>query len=210
LKDLNLNCRSKNNSKGKDPISTEGIPSNDNYIFDVSRSNSKQSSIWKAPESGWIKINVDASFVKGTASIACICRDHAGKVLWARNEANIKCQDVAEAEAKACLLGLQSAQSVNNSAIVLKSDSSVIVNAIIRRDQGHSRVWRIYEDIKTVQDSCLRFEIVKIGRESNNAAHMLADLARFAGQGQSWLEHVSPAVANIVENESVKLVDLVI
>jgi hypothetical protein len=51
---------------------------------------------------------------------------------------------------------------------------------------------------------------VKIGRESNNAAHVLADLARIDGQGQSWLEHVPPAVANIVENESVKLVDLVI
>jgi hypothetical protein len=81
LKDFNLNCRTKNNSKGKEPISTEGIPSNDKYISDVSRSNSKESSNWKAPASGWIKINMDASFVNGISSIACICRDHTGKVL---------------------------------------------------------------------------------------------------------------------------------
>jgi hypothetical protein len=79
---------------------------------------------------------VDASFVSGIGSIACICRDPEGKVIWARNDANIKCQDVAEAEAKACLFDLQSIQSVENAAIKLESYNAVVVDAIKIRDQG--------------------------------------------------------------------------
>jgi hypothetical protein len=136
LQDLNLNCITKNSSKGKEPSGTEGIPSNDKHTPVVSQSNSKQITTWKAPTSGWIKINVDASFVNDICSIACICRNHSdsGKALWARNEANIKCQDIVEAEAKACLLGPQSAERVNDSVIFLESDKSVVVNAIKRRD----------------------------------------------------------------------------
>jgi hypothetical protein len=81
------------------------------------------------------------------------------------------------------------------------------VEAIKRRNQGHSRLWKLYEDIKTIQDSCLRFQAVKIGRESNKAAHLLADVARFSGQDGYWMGHVPPVVANIVESEAVKLVD---
>jgi ribonuclease HI len=206
LHDLNLNCRSMNNSKGKDPIISEGIISKGKYIPDIGNSKHGKSSVWTVPENGWIKINVDASFVSSIGSIACICRDHEGKVLWARNEANIKCHDVAEAEARACLFGLQSMQSVENAAIILESDNAVVVDAIKRRDQRQSRLWRIYEDIKSIQDGCLRFEVFKIGRESNKAAHVLASVARSTGHGHSWLGHVPPAVSEIVQAEAVKTV----
>jgi ribonuclease HI len=164
---------------------------------------------WTAHASGWKKINVNASFDvnNGICSIACLNRDHTGKVIWARNAAEIKCQDVSEAEARACLLGLQSLQEAKNAVVILESDNSVVVKSIKRRNQGHSRLWKLYEDIKTIQDSCLHFQAVKIGRESNQAAHLLADVARFSGQDGYWTGHVPPVVANIVESEAVKIVD---
>jgi septation ring formation regulator EzrA len=149
---------------------------------------------------------VDASFVSGIGSIACICRDHEGKVIWARNDANIKCQDVAEAEARACLFDLQSIQSVENAAIKLESYNAVVVDAIKRRDQGQSRIWRIYKNIKSIQDGYLCFEVVKIGGKSNKAAHVLASVARSTGHWHSWLGHVPPAVSEIVQAEDVKTV----
>jgi hypothetical protein len=65
----------------------------------------------------------------------------------------------------------------------------------------------LYEDIKTIQDSCLCFSDVKIGRESNKAARLLADVARVSGQDGYWTGHVPPVVANIVKSEAIKLVD---
>jgi ribonuclease HI len=47
---------------------------------------------------------------------------------------------VAEAEAKACLLGMQSIQDVKNASINLKSDNSAVVEAIKRKNQGRSRL----------------------------------------------------------------------
>uniref|UniRef100_A0ACD5Y891 Uncharacterized protein n=1 Tax=Avena sativa TaxID=4498 RepID=A0ACD5Y891_AVESA len=155
--------------------------------------------IWEAPPDVWIKINADASFEanNGTCSIACICR---GKVLWACNATGISCQDVLEAETKVCLLGLQSVHDAKNASVILESDNSVVVEAIKRRNQGLSRLWNLYEQIKNIQDFCLDFEVVKIGRESNQVAHMLADVARFSGQSHFWLGHVPLAVAILVES----------
>jgi ribonuclease HI len=209
LQELKLNCRTITNGKGKEPMFKQVNLSNANCSLAGRRPKAKQNATWTAPDSGWTKINVDASFDvnNGTCSIACLNRDHTGKVLWARNAAEIKCQDVPEAEARACLLELQSLQEAENAAVILESDSSVVVEAIKRRNQGHSHLWKLYEDIKTIQDSCLRFQAVKIGRESNKAAHLLADVARFSGQNGYWMGHVPPVVANIVESEAVKLVD---
>jgi endo-1,4-beta-mannosidase len=47
---------------------------------------------------------------------------------------------------------------------------------------------------------------VKTGRETNKAANVLADIARFSGKGYFWMGHVHPAVADIVESEAVKTV----
>jgi ribonuclease HI len=60
-------------------------------------------------------------------TIACLNSDHTGKVLWARNAVEIKCQDVSEAEARACLLRLHSLQEAENDAVILKTDSSIVM-----------------------------------------------------------------------------------
>ncbi|KAM0908700.1 hypothetical protein ACQ4PT_015286 [Festuca glaucescens] len=143
LKEAELS-RSKSNRKGKDPIISLGAPSFAKGISDVCQPKPKNNMAWTAPADGWIKINVDASvdMMNGTSSIACLCRDHSGKVLWARNGAELKCQDVTEAEAMACLFGLQAVgvHEVSNASIILESDSSLVVEAIKRRNQGRSRI----------------------------------------------------------------------
>jgi ribonuclease HI len=125
---------------------------------------------WKPPPSGWVKINCDASFdyENDSCSIACIARDHLGIVIWARNQANLKSVDVPEAEAKACLLGLKSIHDHSKASIVLESDSAIVVDAIKRRNQGKSRLWKLYEEIAKFQESCHWFEVCKTGRESNS------------------------------------------
>jgi hypothetical protein len=79
------------------------------------------------------------------------------------------------------------------------------VEAIKRRNQSKSRLWKLYEDISKLQESCIQCEISKIGRESNSAAHILADTARLNGINQFLLGIVPTVVAEIVEAEIVKL-----
>ena len=149
LQELNLNCRRASSKKGKELLSNHNSPSDAEKGTICGRVTTREIKKWTAPELGWMKINVDASFDHrmGTCSIACISRDHTGRVLWARNEAGIKCQDVTEAEAKACLLGLQSIHDRENTSIILESDCSTVVEAIKRKNQGKSRLWDLFEEI---------------------------------------------------------------
>lgn len=149
---------------------------------------------WSAPAKNWIEINVDASSVDclGDCSIGCIARSHEGNVIWARNQAGIKCQDPVEAEARACLLGLQCIHDAENSSIILESDNALVIAAIKNKNQGMSRLWHIFEEIDVIQARCLRFVAVKIGRESNQAAHELPAVAMRNVQEQ-FLVGVCPA-----------------
>lgn len=63
---------------------------------------------------------------------------------------------------------------MNHSSIILESDNAVVVEAIKNKNQGMSRLWHIYEEIVEIRARRSRFMAVKIGRESNQAAHELA------------------------------------
>jgi isoaspartyl peptidase/L-asparaginase-like protein (Ntn-hydrolase superfamily) len=63
-----------------------------NSVRTVNKAKKKGGSgTWSAPDVDWIKVNVDASYVKelGNCSLGCIARDHEGNVLWACNQSNI-------------------------------------------------------------------------------------------------------------------------
>jgi ribonuclease HI len=127
---------------------------------------------WTPPEKDWIKINVDASFVQeiGDCTVGCVARDHTGNVIWACNRSGVKCQDTVEAEAIACLVGLQFAHDRGVSSVVLESDNAMVVNVIQRQNQGMSRLWSLFEDINRHVSEFCNFSMRKIGRESNGAA----------------------------------------
>jgi hypothetical protein len=128
--------------KKKEPIFKQGNALKATVVSVICNPKPVKTKTWTAPANGWIKINVDTSVEinNGSCSIACISRDHHGNVLWARNATNLKCQDVPEAEAKACLLGMQSITDARNASIILESDNSMVVEGIKRRNQGHSRL----------------------------------------------------------------------
>jgi ribonuclease HI len=96
-----------------------------------------ESSTWLAPDVDWIKVNVDASYIKelGNCSLGCIARNHEGKVLWACNQPNINCEDAFEAEARACRLGLQRISDRSTQAVILESDNAAMVEAIQKQNQ---------------------------------------------------------------------------
>ncbi|KAM0840714.1 hypothetical protein ACQ4PT_059482 [Festuca glaucescens] len=162
---------------------------------------------WTAPTKEWLKINVDASFLKETndGAAGCLARDYTGKVMWACCRTKGNYQDIFEAEAWACLEGLKCMHDRSNYSVILESDNIRVVNAIRKKDEGFSRLWSIFEDINLYAAECKIFEVRKRGRESNGAAHSLACLARTYGQDNFWrdfwLGSVPPEIENVVATE---------
>lgn len=76
-------------------------------------------------------------------------------MLWARNMAGIKCQDVAEAETRACLLGRLCVHDTNASSVILESDNAYVVEAIRKKNQGLSRLWNLFGEINDIQERCV-------------------------------------------------------
>ena len=64
---------------------------------------------WEPPPTGWIKLNVDGSFVQqlGGAGVGVIARDNKGHIILSAWRVIFECQDAAEAEAWACLEGFR-------------------------------------------------------------------------------------------------------
>ena len=55
---------------------------------------------WEPPLAGWVKLNVDGSFVEqsGESGVGVIARDNEGHVIFSAWRAIFNCQDAAEAE----------------------------------------------------------------------------------------------------------------
>jgi hypothetical protein len=63
---------------------------------------------------------------------------------------------------------------------VLEYDHAAVVDAITNRNQKLLLLWRTYEEIEAFQGALGGFKIGKIIRESNQAAHELAKLAKYS------------------------------
>ncbi|RLN35955.1 hypothetical protein C2845_PM03G35050 [Panicum miliaceum] len=64
---------------------------------------------WVSPPDGWVKINVDASFVAATgcAGTGVVARDSTGKIKLTAWRALFNCSSAVEAEAQACVEGIR-------------------------------------------------------------------------------------------------------
>ena len=87
---------------------------------------------WEPPLAGWVKLNVDGSFVQqsGESGVGVIARDNEGHVIFSAWRAIFNCQDAAEAEAWACLEGLRLAAQWIHEPVIVESDCASIVQAL--------------------------------------------------------------------------------
>ena len=106
-------------SKNKGKIPMSGLQSAPN-ILEVRMG-------WKPPPSGYIKINVDTSFVESisAASVGVVARDFAGKVLISSWDYIGRCSSVEEAELRACIVGLYIGMTLY-SPIILETDCAFV------------------------------------------------------------------------------------
>ena len=92
--------------------------------------------IWEPPPLGWVKINVDGSFIKqsGEAGAAAVARDDSGKVIFAAWRSFEHCDSALGIEALASVEGLCLAIHWRLSKVILELD-------VLRWQQGYVTMW---------------------------------------------------------------------
>lgn len=143
---------------------------------------------WKAPDAGWIKINVDGAFdsISNEGGLGIIIRDHLGAVLlsaWFFISAG---SDAEEMEALACKEGLCLAAEWCNQRAILSTDCSTIAEILNSRDLRRSQLKFILEEALDAGDRLPLWVVTHSKRESNGAAHELAQLAKRMKHSAVW------------------------
>jgi hypothetical protein len=102
----------------------------------------QKSKHWTKPDAGWIKINVDASFLESSnnAWVGFVARNNMGAVIVAGARQIQNCFNIEEAEARACTVGLQSVPEGGQYSVALESDNASVVATIKNQSEYRGRL----------------------------------------------------------------------
>lgn len=159
-------------SNGKAPVPPLVIPAAVTKVFAPSR--------WCAPDTGWIKVNVDAGWNAASASggIGMVARDANGKVLYSEWKRLNSCASAEEAEILAVLDGLRYLAANTQQPGMLESDCARVVEVLsssVRDQSGH---WYLFLEAKALLNIIPEMKLCKVARVSNGVAHELAQLGK--------------------------------
>ncbi|GJN08410.1 hypothetical protein PR202_ga26323 [Eleusine coracana subsp. coracana] len=114
------------------------------------REQDKKRARWNPPSTGWVKLNVDGSYVEetGQAGVGIIARDDKGCVKFSSWRVLFSCNSPLEAEISACVEGLQLAVEWIRAPIVLETDCAVVARNLAKRDTDRSELIYAFEHTK--------------------------------------------------------------
>ena len=124
--------------KGKGVIYSEGKTRSP--LPGISMGNQKLEIRWQAPDSGWVKLNTDGSFIStNDAGSSIVLRDSIGKIIVSACRQLFSWHDALEAELLAIREGLSLALVWSQLPIVVESDYLEAVYLIQRAGDDRSR-----------------------------------------------------------------------
>ncbi|GLT82827.1 hypothetical protein SLE2022_011630 [Rubroshorea leprosula] len=139
--------------------------------------------VWARPPPGFLKINVDASFMSnsGMAALAMVSRDSYGKLLVGRTWI---CSAISPlmAEVNALLKAVQSAVDMGLDRVIFESDNETLISDAQQDSQPPP--WEINSIIHNIRSFCTsrpNFSFSFVPREGNRVANWVA---RSALKGQ--------------------------
>jgi ribonuclease HI len=139
-----------------------------------------QGKIWEKSPDGWIKCNVDASFLKEERNGAwgVVLRDHMGNILLSAWDVITHCQSAAMGEAIACLEGLRLGIANCTSNLIIETDCASVVESFREDSSDRSEVCFIAKEFNSLRPPDRQIVISKVSRNCNNVAHGLCQLSR--------------------------------
>lgn len=142
---------------------------------------------WTKPNPGWLKMNVDAGLCaqNNTGSWGAILRDAEGNVI-------LSAWGATTAECIAMLEGAKAIVAYTPSSVIVEGDNALVINELKVEGPGKSMLSNIFAETKTTLQMLPGFEIRKINRSANVAAHGIAKFASLVGSGGLLLGSVPP------------------
>ncbi|KAM0862252.1 hypothetical protein ACQ4PT_045377 [Festuca glaucescens] len=131
---------------------------------------------WRPPEEGWHKVNTDGSFSRdsGWGGGGAVLRDHHGEFSAGACHFFPLASDPERTELLACRRGVQLAQQMGVSKLVLKSDFLNAVTKLRSQDVDRSVHGPLVEEVKEMLGTFDDHAIKHIRRTGNEVAHRFA------------------------------------
>ncbi|XP_059456541.1 uncharacterized protein LOC132186577 [Corylus avellana] len=169
----------------------------------VNRERLEHHSRWVKPDSGWVKVNVDAALDKkgGKMGFGLIMRDHEGQVIVAKNIMRLGTWKPAVAEVLAVYFGVISGQVQRVQQLIVEGVAKQITDAIQDEGQNHSLLGRLIDDVRLGLNAIPKLKVEHVNREANKVAHRLAKLALTQANDIVWLEEGPLCIRDIVLTE---------
>ncbi|OVA12590.1 Reverse transcriptase zinc-binding domain [Macleaya cordata] len=162
---------------------------------------------WIPPPVGSIKINFDGATKDNTIAAGIVIRNSEGSVLACQNfyDGNHMGEDKAlEAEARACLKGIELAKYLSSNSIILEGDSLKLIN--ILSDESDTIPWRIHSiisDCKLLYSFFNSFSASYVPRRANCVAHSLAKLAISSKNCNLWMNSSPRGISHLVRSDMI-------
>jgi ribonuclease HI len=162
----------------------------------------REQTTWEPPPHGWIKVNVDGAFDQGSGvgGVGVIIRNAKAEVLMTTWKYTEKGTSAEEVEALACREGLLLATKFNQ-GVILETDCGPIAAMLEAKSAQRSYLKFIVDEAIEAGSNLTQWQIVHKRRESNVAAHELAQLAKRTKHSAVWRFAAPVCVEPIVARE---------
>jgi ribonuclease HI len=156
----------------------------------------RQAQHWEPPLDGWVKLNVDGSYLEltGEAGVGVVARDRSRTVIFTAWKYLEKCGSAAEAEAIACVEGLHWANHWGLSQVIVESDCARVISSLKNLLADRSEIGQIVGEARSLTQLMNEWKCSQVKRECNQVANVLASLARRCKHSAAWPGQV-PACA---------------
>ncbi|KAK8686291.1 hypothetical protein V6N13_125318 [Hibiscus sabdariffa] len=144
-----------------------------------------------------VKFNFDASFnsTARTSISGVIARDSQDFILAAGTYPHTRIADAFTAEAVACERAVVFAQDLGFRSIIIEGDSLSVFKKVTSANFDKSVISPIIRDILSLRDLFQSVTFAFVGRQGNEAAHMLAKLGFRQPEVRIWVEEAPASVA---------------
>jgi ribonuclease HI len=136
----------------------------------------RHEALWTPPDEHWLKVNVDGALNKqgigGGGGV--VIRDHHGVFRAGACHAFANISVPEHAELLACRRGVQLAQEIAATKLVLETDNISVAQVLNSSDLDRSRFGPLVQEIKEMISGVAETRVVWARRAANKAAHNLA------------------------------------